>query len=148
MVTTRCRHYAENQSFKARTKASERQQTKRVKNPPSSSTSFRSGDKHRDHVRETIVTALSKVAEEVGEEMADEVEGCDVNRVAVSMETALFEKLGLFKPLERPRLLKEIPIRMTYRRILYYLECTDSLDVRKKLVLGQLSPQDLVKSRL
>ncbi|KAF9595873.1 hypothetical protein IFM89_005359 [Coptis chinensis] len=51
-------------------------------------------DSNRDKVRELLAEAFSRVCKEADEDMLDEVNAFDPIRVAVSVESVLFEKMG------------------------------------------------------
>lgn len=64
------------------------------KGPPKLSSIVKRNDSARDKVRELLADAFSRVSNEAEEYILDEVNVCDPLRVVVSMESALFVKLG------------------------------------------------------
>ncbi|EOA28341.1 hypothetical protein CARUB_v10024542mg [Capsella rubella] len=118
--------------------ASGREQTRDGAAPvktPTDSTMKRTGDPKRDKVREILQTSLAKVASEVFEtEMKIRVTACDPWVVAVSVESAMFEKLGWFMG----------PQKAKYRSILFNMGDTNNPDLRRKVLIGEISGVRLV----
>lgn len=95
----------------------------------------KTGDSTRDKVREILQTSLAKVATEVVEkEMKTIVSGCDPLVVAVSVESAMFEKLGCFLG----------PQKAKYRSILFNLRDNNNPDLRRKVLTGEINGERLV----
>uniref|UniRef100_A0A1J3EHZ7 Transcription elongation factor A protein 2 n=1 Tax=Noccaea caerulescens TaxID=107243 RepID=A0A1J3EHZ7_NOCCA len=92
------------------------------------------GDSKRDKVREILQKSLSKVADEVLVEMKKRVVACDPWDVAVSVESAMFERLGCF----------EGPQKAKYRSILFNMGDTNNPDLRRKVLTGEISGERLV----
>ncbi|ESQ28557.1 hypothetical protein EUTSA_v10019757mg [Eutrema salsugineum] len=94
------------------------------------------GDSKRDKVREILQTSLSKVANEVvaETEMKKRVVSCDPWTVAVSVETAMFEKLGCFEGSQKAK----------YRSILFNMGDSNNPDLRRKVLLGEINGERLV----
>ncbi|PNS99472.1 hypothetical protein POPTR_016G138100v4 [Populus trichocarpa] len=102
--------------------------------PPKLKTLVKCNDALRDKIRELLAEALSKVASEADEDIRDEVEACDPIRVAVSVESAMFEKLGRSNGAQK----------MKYRSIMFNIKDQNNPDLRRKVLLGQVQPQRLV----
>ncbi|XP_010508535.1 PREDICTED: transcription elongation factor TFIIS-like [Camelina sativa] len=95
----------------------------------------KTGDSKRDKVREILQTSLAKVANEVVEtEMKTRVAASDPCVVAVSVECAMFEKLGCFMG----------PQKAKYRSILFNMGDTNNPDLRRKVLLGEINGERLV----
>lgn len=91
-------------------------------------------DSSRDKIRELLANALSKVASEADEEIIDEVNACDPIRVAVSVESVMFEKLGRSTGAEK----------LKYRSIMFNIRDEKNPDLRKRVLLGEVTPERLV----
>ncbi|KAL9287326.1 putative transcription elongation factor, TFIIS/CRSP70, sub-type [Arabidopsis thaliana] len=103
---------------------------------PTHATMKKTGDSKRDKVREILQTSLAKVASEVVDtEMKTRVTACDPWVVAVSVETAMFENLGCFMG----------PQKAKYRSILFNMGDSNNPDLRRKVLLGEISGERLVK---
>ncbi|KAG2322693.1 hypothetical protein Bca52824_015906 [Brassica carinata] len=93
------------------------------------------GDSNRDKVREILHKSLSKVANEmVGVEMKERVVSCDSWSVAASVESAMFERLGCFEGTQKAK----------YRSILFNMGDSSNPDLRRKVLLGEISGERLV----
>lgn len=93
------------------------------------------GDSKRDKVREILQTSLAKVETEVVEtEMKKRVVSCDPWIVAVSVESAMFEKLGCFVG----------PQKAKYRSILFNMGDSNNPDLRRKVLIGEINGERLV----
>lgn len=91
-------------------------------------------DSLRDKIRELLANALSKVTSEADEEIIDEVNACDPIRVAVSVESVMFEKLGRSNGAEK----------LKYRSIMFNIRDEKNPDLRKRVLLGEVKPERLV----
>lgn len=91
-------------------------------------------DSSRDKIRELLVNALSKVISEADEEIIDEVNACDPIRVAVSVESVMFEKLGRSTGAEK----------LKYRSIMFNIRDEKNPDLRRRVLLGEVKPEKLV----
>ncbi|KAJ4715180.1 transcription elongation factor TFIIS-like [Melia azedarach] len=90
-------------------------------------------DYFRDKVREKLHQSLSKVSREFDDEAVKE---CDPIRVAVAVESVLFENWGaIFGSYE-----------IKYRSMLLLLDDPHP-DFRRKVLLGEVSPEALLKMR-
>ncbi|CAK7343538.1 unnamed protein product [Dovyalis caffra] len=119
----------------------EEMQTCSVKKPsqapiglPKLKTLVRCNDALRDKIRELLAEALSKVANEADEDIRDEVEACDPIRVAVSVESMMFEKLGRSNGSQK----------LKYRSIMFNIKDQNNPDLRRKVLLGLVKPERLV----
>ncbi|KAH9673609.1 transcription elongation factor TFIIS [Citrus sinensis] len=92
-------------------------------------------DYFRERIREKLYKALSKVSGEVDEEVQDKLNGCDPIRVAITAESLMFEKWGhSFGTYE-----------VKYRSILFNLMDPENPDFRRKVLLGHVKPEALIK---
>ncbi|KAG7644068.1 Transcription elongation factor S-II central domain [Arabidopsis suecica] len=102
---------------------------------PTHSTMKKTGDSKRDKVREILQTSLVKVASEIVDtEMKTRVTACDPSVVAVSVESAMFEKLGCFMG----------PHKAKYRSILFNMGDSNNPDLRRKVLIGEINGERLV----
>ncbi|KAJ4866636.1 F-box/LRR-repeat protein [Raphanus sativus] len=93
------------------------------------------GDSNRDRVRGILHKSLSRVANEVVVvEMKKQVVSCDSWSVAASVESAMFEKLGSFEGTQKAK----------YRSILFNMRDSSNPDLRRKVLLGEISGERLV----
>ncbi|KAH9313566.1 hypothetical protein KI387_022193, partial [Taxus chinensis] len=90
-------------------------------------------DPARDKYREIIAIALNKVYNEAKEEDLEKANKCDPGRVAVAVETALFQKLDN----------KNGPQKMKYRSIYFNINDDRNPDFRRKVLLGEIEPERL-----
>ncbi|KAJ4884022.1 F-box/LRR-repeat protein [Raphanus sativus] len=93
------------------------------------------GDSNRDRVRGILHKSLSRVANEVVVvEMKERVVSCDSWSVAASVESAMYEKLGCFEGTQKAK----------YRSILFNMGDSSNPDLRRKVLLGEISGERLV----
>lgn len=92
-------------------------------------------DPIRDKIRELLTEALCKVAGEVGEESRDKVTACDPYRVAVSVESAMFEKWGKSNGGQK----------FKYRSIMFNVKDPKNPDFRRKILLGLVTPEKILE---
>lgn len=102
--------------------------------PPKLTTLVKCNDALRDKVRELLVEALSKVASEVDEDARDEIRACDPIRIAVSVESAMFEKMGRSNGAQK----------FKYRSIMFNMKDPNNPDLRRKVLLGLVKPERLI----
>ncbi|KAF2287988.1 hypothetical protein GH714_003764 [Hevea brasiliensis] len=102
--------------------------------PSKLTTLVKCNDALRDKVRELLVEALSKVTSEVDEDARDEVSACDPIRIAVSVESAMFEKMGRSNGAQK----------FKYRSIMFNMKDPNNPDLRKKVLLGEVKPERLI----
>ncbi|CAN4105332.1 unnamed protein product [Withania somnifera] len=92
-------------------------------------------DSVRDKVRELLAEALCKVSGEVDDDLRDAVNACDPYRVAVHVETAMFEKWGKSSGAQK----------FKYRSIMFNIKDPNNPDFRRKVLIGQYSPGSIVE---
>lgn len=102
--------------------------------PPKLTSLVKCNDASRDKIRELLVEALSKVANEADESIRDEVNACDPIRVAVSVESVMFEKMGRMNGAQKSK----------YRSIMFNLKDSNNPDFRRKVLIGHVKPERLV----
>nr|XP_043617302.1 transcription elongation factor TFIIS-like [Erigeron canadensis] len=103
--------------------------------PPKLTSLVYCNDALRDKIRELLAEALCKVAGEAGEESRDTVAACDPYRVAVSVESAMFEKWGRSNGAQK----------FKYRSIMFNVKDPKNPDFRRKLLLGDVKPERIVE---
>ncbi|GAV67782.1 TFIIS_C domain-containing protein/TFIIS_M domain-containing protein, partial [Cephalotus follicularis] len=91
-------------------------------------------DTLRDRVREQLLEALSKVSGEADENIHVDVNACDPMRVAVSVESAMFEKWGRSNGVHK----------IKYRSTLFNMKDPKNPDFRRKVLLGHFQPSKVV----
>ncbi|KAK9159339.1 hypothetical protein Scep_005913 [Stephania cephalantha] len=101
---------------------------------PKLTSMIKCNDALRDKVRELLAEALSKVPGEADEDVFDEVNACDPIRIAVSVESALFEKMGRSNG----------PQKFKYRSIMFNIKDPNNPDLRRKVLLGVVKPERLI----
>ena len=121
------------ESMKPRRESSQ-QDMKENPPPPKLSAMIKCNDEARDKVREMVAEALVRVPGEVAAELRSEVAAADPIRVAVAVECHMFEKLGKSTGAQKAR----------YRSILFNLRDAKNPDLRRRVLLGQVSPVALV----
>ncbi|XP_076896651.1 transcription elongation factor TFIIS-like [Bidens hawaiensis] len=92
-------------------------------------------DPVRDKIRELLSEALCKVSEEVDDELKDEAEASDPYRVAVSVESAMFEKWGRSNGAQK----------FKYRSIMFNIKDPKNPDFRRKVLLGHVKPERILE---
>ncbi|KAE9604097.1 hypothetical protein Lal_00002125 [Lupinus albus] len=102
--------------------------------PPKLKAMIKSNDSVRDKIRELLQEALSKVPEEADEDEMDEVNACDPIRVAVTVESLLFEKWGPSNGAQKVK----------YRSLMFNLKDQNNPDFRRKVLLGVIEPERLI----
>ncbi|XP_058214772.1 transcription elongation factor TFIIS isoform X2 [Rhododendron vialii] len=102
--------------------------------PPKLTSMIKCNEVARDRIRELLLEAFSKVPGEANEDFKDEVDACDPIRVAVSVESAMFEKMGRSTGAQK----------IKYRSIMFNLKDVNNPDLRRKVLLGQVKPERLV----
>ncbi|KAJ9684052.1 hypothetical protein PVL29_016511 [Vitis rotundifolia] len=103
--------------------------------PPKLTSMSKCDDALRDKVRELLSEALSKVAGEADEDIMDEVNVCDPIRVAVSVESVMFEKWGRSSGTHK----------LKYRSLMFNIKDPKNPDLRRKVLLGQVKPERLLE---
>ncbi|KAJ4832555.1 hypothetical protein Tsubulata_000118 [Turnera subulata] len=102
--------------------------------PPKLTTLVKCNDALRDKIRELLVEALSKVANEADAKIIDQVNERDPIRLAVAVESVMFEKLGKSNGAQKSK----------YRSIMFNLKDANNPDLRRKVLLGEVTPEKLV----
>lgn len=109
--------------------------------PPKLSSLIKSNDPARDKIRELLAEAFTKVSGETAKDdrdevryILDEVDACDPFRIAVTVESALFEKLGKSTGTHKQK----------YRSIMFNLRAENNTDFRRRVLLGKVKPERLV----
>lgn len=92
-------------------------------------------DPLRDKIRELLAEALCKVSGEIDEQSRDKVTACDPYRVAVSVESAMFEKWGKSNGSQK----------FKYRSIMFNVKDPKNPDFRRKILLGQMKPERILE---
>lgn len=88
----------------------------------------------RDRLRESLAEALHKVLLEAEGQDLVRAKASDPIGVAVAVETVMFETLGLFQGVNK----------MKYRSIMFNIKDTNNPDFRRKILVGDLSPSDIM----
>ncbi|ESQ52526.1 hypothetical protein EUTSA_v10016682mg [Eutrema salsugineum] len=102
--------------------------------PPKLTSMLKCNDPVRDKIREMLVEALSRVHGESDEYDREKVNGCDPFRVAVSVESHMFEKLGRSTGAEKAK----------YRSIMFNLRDSNNPDLRRRVLTGEVPPEKLI----
>ncbi|KAL4576035.1 hypothetical protein LXL04_012123 [Taraxacum kok-saghyz] len=92
-------------------------------------------DPVRDKIRELLSEALCKVCNEVDDELRHEVDASDPYRVAVSVESAMFEKWGRSNGAQK----------FKYRSIMFNIKDPKNPDFRRKVLLGHVKPERILE---
>lgn len=92
-------------------------------------------DPVRDKIRELLSEALCKVPGEVDDELRDDVAASDPYRVAVSVESAMFEKWGRSNGTHK----------FKYRSIMFNIKDPKNPDFRRKVLLGHVKPERILE---
>lgn len=102
--------------------------------PPKLTSLIKCNDVLRDKVRELLVEALSKVANEADDDIREEVNASDPIRVAVAVESVMFEKMGRSNGAQKYK----------YRSIMFNIKDPNNPDLRRKVLLGEIKPERLI----
>ncbi|KAL8552378.1 hypothetical protein ACS0TY_001175 [Phlomoides rotata] len=105
--------------------------------PPKLSSMVYCKDPLRDKVREILGEALCKVSSEVDgsdDYLKRKVEECDPHRVAVLVETVMFEKWGKSTGAQK----------FKYRSIMFNIKDQNNPDFRRKVLIGEFEPRSIV----
>uniref|UniRef100_A0A0C9S597 Transcription elongation factor n=1 Tax=Wollemia nobilis TaxID=56998 RepID=A0A0C9S597_9CONI len=102
--------------------------------PPKLTNMIKCNDAKRDKFREILAEAFNKVYNEVEGEILVRVNAIDPIRVAVSVETLMFEKLGRFDGAQKNK----------YRSIMFNLKDASNPDLRRRVLLGEVKPDRLI----
>ncbi|XP_042512555.1 transcription elongation factor TFIIS-like [Macadamia integrifolia] len=102
--------------------------------PPKLTSVIKCNDALRDKLRENLAEAFSRVSKEATEDIRDEVNACDPIRVAVSVESMLFEKWGRSNGTHKYK----------YRSIMFNMTDSKNPDLRRRVLLGEIKPERLL----
>ncbi|KAG0459459.1 hypothetical protein HPP92_022587 [Vanilla planifolia] len=109
--------------------------------PPKLTSMIKCNDPLRDKLRELLSEAFSRVSLEASEDdreevrnIVDEINVCDPIRVAIIVESAMFEKLGKSNGTHKVK----------YRSIMFNLKDAKNTDLRRRVLLGHIVPEKLV----
>ncbi|KAK8925630.1 hypothetical protein KSP39_PZI018609 [Platanthera zijinensis] len=109
--------------------------------PPKLNSMLKCNDPLRDKLRELLAEAFVKVSAEATEDSRREVRhnigeinACDPIRIAVMVESTMFEKLGRSNGAHKVK----------YRSIMFNLKDAKNTDLRRKVLLGHVKPEKLV----
>ncbi|WVZ61013.1 hypothetical protein U9M48_010953 [Paspalum notatum var. saurae] len=108
--------------------------------PPKLTSLVKCNDPTRDKIRELLAEAFAKVSGETSNDdrkevrnILDEVDACDPFRVAVTVESLLFERLGRSTGAHKAK----------YRSIMFNLRADNNTDFRRRVLTGQVRPERL-----
>ncbi|KAJ3669392.1 hypothetical protein LUZ60_011342 [Juncus effusus] len=109
-------------------------------NPPKLNSLLKSNDVNRDKIRGMLAEAFSKVPSETLKDsreeirnLLEEINSCDHLRAAVTVESAMYEKLGSSIGSQKVK----------YRSILFNLRAENNTDFRRRVLLGQVKAERL-----
>ncbi|KAA0051978.1 hypothetical protein IC582_005516 [Cucumis melo] len=102
--------------------------------PPKLTSMVKSKDAARDKIRELLFEAFSKVPGEADEDVMDEVNASDPIRVAISVESVMFENWGGSTGAQKAK----------YRSIMFNLKDPKNPDFRRKVLLGLIKPERMI----
>ncbi|CAH8310555.1 unnamed protein product [Eruca vesicaria subsp. sativa] len=114
--------------------SSEKAPAKAPNGTPKLTSMVKCNDPVRDKIRELLVDAMSKVHGESDEYDRARLIGCDPIRVAVSVESHMFEKLGRSTGAQKNK----------YRSIMFNLRDSNNPDLRRRVLTGEVSPEKLI----
>ncbi|KAI9128594.1 hypothetical protein K1719_000077 [Acacia pycnantha] len=97
-------------------------------------------DAARDRIRETLQEALSSVSREADDSIMDQVKACDPKRISVALESVLFQKWGSFVKGAQS-------IKIKYRSLMFNLKDPKNPDFRRRVLLGEFKPDQIVNMR-
>ncbi|KAL2541857.1 Transcription elongation factor TFIIS [Abeliophyllum distichum] len=103
--------------------------------PPKLTSIIYCKDSLRDKIREMLAEALCKVSSEVNDDLRDEVNASDPYRVAVLVETAMFEEWGKSNGAQK----------FKYRSLMFNIKDQKNPDFRRKVLLGHIEPHGILK---
>ncbi|KAL9672633.1 hypothetical protein QQ045_028885 [Rhodiola kirilowii] len=98
--------------------------------PPKLTSMIKCNDELRDKVRESLFEGLSKVLGEVDDDLRPSVTACDPIRIAVSVESVMFETWGRTNGAQKSK----------YRSIMFNIKDSKNPDFRRKVLLGLIDP--------
>ncbi|XP_073314638.1 transcription elongation factor TFIIS-like [Primulina huaijiensis] len=128
-------HMQVNLKVKEKTSSEIRKQASNPVGPPKLSSLVYCKDSTRDKLREILAEALCKVSGEVDDEFREKAVACDPYRVAVLVETAMFEKWGKSTGAQK----------FKYRSIIFNIKDPQNPDFRRKVLLGDIEPHAITE---
>lgn len=102
--------------------------------PPKFTSMIKCNDVMRDKVRDLLLEALSKVSTEADDSIKPKVDTCDPIRVAISVESVMFEKWGRSNGAHK----------FKYRSIMFNMKDPNNPDFRRKVLVGAIEPERIV----
>ncbi|KAL1542047.1 transcription elongation factor TFIIS-like [Salvia divinorum] len=105
------------------------------KPPPKLSSPVSCKDSVRDKVREILADALYKVSSEADSDLKQSIDQHDPNRVAVQVETTMFEKWGKSNGQHK----------FKYRSVMFNIKDQNNPDFRRKVLTGEFSPPEILE---
>ncbi|KAH9738662.1 transcription elongation factor TFIIS [Citrus sinensis] len=93
---------------------------------------------YRYKIRKNFLAGLPKVAGEVEESMKERVRACDPVEVAAWVELLMLKKLGPFNYGTKE-------VKLKYRSICFNVRDSNNPDLRRKILLGEVEPEKLVR---
>ncbi|CAN8287262.1 unnamed protein product [Cochlearia groenlandica] len=118
----------------AKKHAEEKVITGKANAPPMLTSMVKCNDPVRDKIRELLLEALSTVHGESDDYDKARINGCDPIRVAVSVESHMYEKLGRSTGSQK----------LKYRSIMFNLRDSNNPDLRRRVLSGEVSPERLL----
>ncbi|KAL8144480.1 hypothetical protein V2J09_017512 [Rumex salicifolius] len=123
-----------NTSLKMENQASDSKRPLSVSSgPPKLTSMIKCNDDARDNVRKILHEALCKVSGEADVSIRDDVEACDPIRVAVTVESVMFEKWGRSTGAQKVK----------YRSVIFNLKDQKNPDFRRRVLLGHVRAEDI-----
>ncbi|KAE8734064.1 hypothetical protein F3Y22_tig00000778pilonHSYRG00074 [Hibiscus syriacus] len=111
------------------------EQISNAKSGPKLNPLIKTYDPYRNQIRMIFLEAFSKVAGETDdEEVLDRVNGCDPIQAAISVETAMFMKLGKTYGTQQHK----------YSEIMSNMTDPNNPELRRKVLLGEIMPGKLI----
>ncbi|CAN1311428.1 Transcription elongation factor TFIIS [Linum perenne] len=110
---------------------------RKISNNAASSHNFtvpKCNDPTRNKIREQLCEAMCKVSSETDGEMSNRVNACDLVRVAVEVESVMFREWGGSTGDQKAK----------YRSIIFNIKDGKNPDFRRKVLLGQFKPEQIV----
>lgn len=128
-------HIRDNVKVKEKTSSEIRKQASDPVGSPKLSSLVYCKDSTRDKLREILAEALCKVSGELDDELREKAVACDPYRVAVLVETAMFEKWGKSTGAQK----------FKYRSIIFNIKDPQNPDFRRKVLLGDIEPHAITE---
>ncbi|CAM6106829.1 unnamed protein product [Calypogeia fissa] len=93
------------------------------------------GDPTRDRIREQLADAFSKVLTDAEDEDLSKAKATNIGQVVVSVESAMFSKLGLSTGAAN---------KGKYRSIMFNMKDANNPDLRRRVLIGEITPEELL----